>query len=382
MVAKTKKSLLLIFVAVLAISVVFSVAIASAGSGIKCDVAFASDLCEKYLLNGTLDVPQATLSHEGNQATANSYSLYYPSGIIMDGESFSLSEVGKYKLVCKANFNDERWYSETFFEVCQEAYAVTSEKSSVEYVSSLVTNANVQGGLKVTLAEGDTFVYNRLVDVSNADLSGAFVKLYPYTFSELYALSIDSPSIVVEAYDFVARITDYYDSNNYVEIHGNYVLANAATGRYHPYIQAKSGTQTTCGLQPGNYTGGKSSRRLVSVDGEAMTAYYGLDDYGRNADGTWRNGKPISYGDVAEITTADGFGFSYYYENSSRRTYFSNKVNKYLIADHDDPQLFDTNLFAGFTTGEAIISIYCQNYVRDTATFEIEELFIDNSYII
>lgn len=375
MTLKTKKALLMVLVTALLISVVISVVVVSASVGTKCTVHFDEEIKEKYLLNSIFDVPNATLSYNDQSVQVTACLLYYPSGIIMDGNSFTLSETGKYKLVCNAQSNGVSLYSETFFEACQEAYSVSSETSCVQYVDSLVANNQSEGGLKVTLAEGDTFVYNRLVDVSNADLSVPFVRLYPYTYSLNYAQSIESPSIIVEAYDFVARITDYYDSDNYVEIHGNYVLANSATGRYHPYIQAKAGTQTTCGLQPGDYSRGKSSRRLVTVDGEQMTAYYGLDDYGRNSDGKWINGKPISYGDCEEITTADGVGFAYYYENSTRRTYFSNQTNKYLIADHDDPQLFDTNLFAGFTTGEAIISVYCQNYVRDTATFEIDELF-------
>ena len=193
------------------------------------------------------------------------------------------------------------------FEVCMELYSVENPKSNIGEIDELIaSNEAKDGGLIVNLVENDSFTYNRLIDVSNADLNTPLCTIFPHTYSLKYSDSINAQSILIEALDFVVRLTDYFDPSNYIEIHGRWVESNPSTHRFHPYIQAKSGTQPSCGLQLGNYAS-KSTRRLVSIDGEQMTAYFGLSEFGTNVDGKWINGKYYTKEQLEKMKKNNGY---------------------------------------------------------------------------
>lgn len=325
------------------------------------ELVTSESILEYYGYGEAFSAPDGVILYDDQQIAADAVFLKYPDGIMKSGKNHVLSSVGEYTVIYSAEYDGKILTAEKTFVVNELAYEFSSGKSSVSYVEDMkTTEAEKDGGLKIALAEGDSFQYNEIIDLSNSTTETPLIKLYPYTYSIL------AENVSVESYYTVIRLTDAYDPENYVEVSMGWYLANAALGRYHPYVVAGASTQAKSGVEP--YEGANTARKIVYIDNTRYRVYYGTNDYG-----TMMDANPDIEVNGVIINNFDNYGMSVYYETETKRLYVKEK-RMHLITDLDDASIYDRNLFEGFTTGEVILSVYGNEYVKDVAHYEIEEI--------
>ncbi len=320
----------------------------------------SEEIAESYAYGEEFVAPNGKVTYNGQELDATAVFVKFPDGTMKSGNTHVLSIVGKYTVIYSAVYEGKTVTAQKEFNVNEKTYDV-APSSSVKYVHDLkTTETENDGGLKVVLAEGDTFQYNDIIDVSNSNTDVPLIKLYPYSYSIL------AENVAIESYYTVIRLTDYYDPENYVEVSMGFYLANAATGRYHPYAVAGASLQVKSGVEP--YSGTSTQRKITYIDNERYRVYYGTNDYGTMMDTT-----PDVEVNGVKINNFDNYGMSVYYEAKTKRIYVKEK-RMHLVTDLDDASIYDRNLFEGFTTGEVILSVYANDYAKETATYEIAEI--------
>lgn len=321
----------------------------------------SAEIDETYAYGAEFTVPDGKIVYADKQIDADSVYVKFPDGTMKKGMKHVLSAAGEYTLVYTAEYDGKVLTAEKTFIVNERAYTVLDGASSVTYVQDLkTTETEADAGLKVCLAEGDTFQYNQIIDLSNSTTELPLIKIYPYTYSIL------ADNVAVESYYTIIRLTDYHNPDNYVEVSLGFYLANAALGRYHPYVVAGASMQSKSGVSP--YSGASTARKIVYIDNERHRVYYGTNDYGTQMDST-----PNTPVNGVDINNFDNYGMSVYYEAETKRIYVKEKY-MHLITDLDDAAIYDKNLFGGFTTGEVLLSVYANEYQTKTATYEISEI--------
>lgn len=325
------------------------------------DVVTSAQIDGVYTYGDSFTAPNGKIVYGNQELDATSVYVKFPDGTLRKGNTHVLSLAGAYTVIYAAEYNGKTLTAEKSFIVNEQAYAVSSATSSFEYVDDLkTTETEMDAGLKISLAEGDVFQYNQLIDLSQSTTQTPLMKIYPYTYSIL------ADNVSVDSYYTVIRLTDYYNPDVYVEVSIGFYLANAALGRYHPYVVAGANGQSKSGL--GLYSGASTTRRIVYIDNERYRVYYGTNDYGTEMDPT-----PDTPVNGVSINNFDNYGASVYYEAATKRVYVKSKT-MHFITDLDEAAIYDGNLFGGFTTGEVLLSVYANEYAKSTATYEIAEI--------
>ena len=325
------------------------------------DVVTSAQIDGVYAYGEAFTAPDGKIVYGDKELDATSVYVKFPDGTLRKGNTHVLSLAGAYTVIYAAEYDGKTVTAEKTFIVNEQAYSVSSASSSFEYVYDLkTTEAEMDSGLKISLADGDVFQYNQIVDLSKSTTQTPLMKIYPYTYSIL------ADSVAIESYYTVIRLTDYYNPDIYVEVSIGFYLANAAVGRYHPYVVAGANGQTKSGL--GLYSGASTARRIVYVDNERYRVYYGTNDYGTEMDAT-----PNAPVNGVNINNFDNYGASIYYEAATKRVYVKAKT-MHFITDLDEAAIYDGNLFGGFTTGEVLLSVYANEYAKSSATYEIAEI--------
>ena len=360
----TKKNILIcILSAIFCLCMIFAFGqISSNATDVHAQELITSEeIADSYAYGVEFHAPDGKIVYDGQEINAESVYIKFPDGTMKSGKNHVLSVIGEYTVVYVVTYEGKTLTAEKTFKVNENAYVVSSSASSVEYVQDMkTTETENDSGLKVVLAEGETFQYNDIIDISNSTTEIPLIKIYPYSYSIL------ADNVAVESYYTVIRLTDYYNPDNYVEVSMGFYLANAALGRYHPYVVAGASGQTKSGVGP--YSGTSTARRIVYIDNERYRVYYGTNDYGTEMDST--PNVPVN---GVDINNFDNYGMSVYYEAETKRIYVREKY-MHLITDLDDAAIYDRNLFEGFTTGEVLLSVYANDYQTSTATYEIEEI--------
>lgn len=321
----------------------------------------SEEIADTYAYGVEFTPPNGKIAYDGKEIDAETVYIKFPDGTMKSGENYVLSAIGEYTIVYVATYEGKTLTAEKTFIVNEEAYVVSSGSSSVEYIYDLkTTETQGDSGLKLTLAEGDVFQYNQLIDLSNSTTETPLIKIFPYSFSIL------ADNVALESHYTVIRLTDYYNPDNYVEVSMGFYLANTALGRYHPYVVAGASNQTKSGVDP--YSGSSTSKKIVYIDNVRCKVFYGTDDFGTMMDAT-----PDKEVNGVKVNNFDNYGMSVYYEAKTKRIYVREKY-MHLITDLDDVAIYDKNPFEGFTTGEVVLSVYANSYQMDAAHYEISEI--------
>ena len=230
------------------------------------DVVFAqeitfseTELKETYYVGDTLTLPaSATAEYNGKEYTLTDSVVYYPDGNVYQRQEYELSQTGVYKIVYSAILEDVVLKAEKTIEVLKKNWSVGSEQSSVGYGTTTMSHVDWVGQdcLTVTIAEGDTFVYNVPTDLSQNTVND-IVTILPLQTSDTASVQ-----------DIIVRITDCYDSTNYVEFLLWYMAGNSTYARANASNQESNGLYKTETMKP--VTGAKE----VFVDGERYISYY------------------------------------------------------------------------------------------------------------
>lgn len=303
-----------------------------------------STIKELYNFGEVLNLSSSTLKYDGKEYKAVPI-LYLPNGQVISTNKVELTQSGLYTLKFSALLSSGREISKKFnFVVTEQLYSVGSEKSTLRY-GNPEKYATDQQGILLSLANGDIFTYNKIIDLREKKASDSILKLFviPHNIGISDALNIH------------VRFTDIYDPTNYVTV-----------------TAKDSGTLGSWGVG-GIYMVANSRQQLPTGIEHSTGAIHINNLYGTGARFPM-SGIPKDGGQIGE------YYFEICWDYGERKVYGSSYYrltgNNQLIADLDAPYM---NVpWMGFTTGEVIMSIYASSYNMDTMNMVITNINGDN----
>ena len=290
------------------------------------EISIEEDLCE----GDTFTVPKRTVTVGENTCEASAV-VTFPDGTKTISQSFVLKTAGKYSIKYTAIVGGRpRSMTETFFAQYKMVRTYSSE-TSLEYGShAYAPNMN---GLVVRLTEGDSLLFNDIIDISDNTVNDILF--------EGFVTSDAAPT----EYDFkrlFVQFTDVEDSNNYFKVR----FIRSGNGPTYPYTYILAGGNG----QP--LTGWEAGTNKLWVEG----------DWGAVITHAFNS----SYDKCLTTERVGEYKMNISYDAATKTVY----VNNVKIVDLDDPQYFDT-LWDGFTSGRVRMSVWAEDYSSDTANFVI-----------
>ena len=302
--------------------------------------------------------------YNGTTKTADDGVLVFPSGkvIKLTESAIAFTEQGEYSLRYFFMDGSVKVTAEKTFKVSDSLYYLTSDNGSITAVTAKMneesefrslednTMSTEQEGLILRLPEGCEFRYNKPVDLSKSDETGlAHIltidpRVYEFTVREDGNAFVKGNSIVSTT---KIRLTDCYNPSVFVEI-----VLDTSEGTM--YIRAGTNTQQDGGLLIPNDANAASNAKeyyLDGVRGLCRLGHGGQREHGYAYTTLTTNDKHI-----------DGLSLDFDLENSKLYCTGSSTNKNKIINDLKSEAIYGNNLFAGFTTGEVFVSIYCESY--------------------
>ena len=301
-------------------------------------VKTSNQVQEQYVVGDKISFSDCFLEHNGKDYPATVY-VTYPSGKRVVGNEANLDEIGTYTILYK--YVSESLYleeSKEFF-VSKKLFEVDSPKSTAVYAD--FPSSYSDKGIIVSLANGDTFKYNRIIDLSKVSTSDKILQFFhnPNTPG-----SVDASRV-----EFI--LTDIYDPTNYVTI---IAKVHAGDGMY---MTVNAAHQPATGATPCKEDTVSSLQKVFW-----RNQWYIMQSANRY--GTWYgyafNGVPSSGREIGSECL----------EFSTDGTAFFGGSNNKLLADLGDKEQF-TDIWTGFTTGEVYLTIKGSGYEKSTMNFVI-----------
>ncbi len=344
----------------------------------------ADALEESYSFGQTLEIPQGTLVIDGNTHEAESV-VIFPSGNAYNQKEIKLTETGVYTVEYRAVADGELYSQERTFKTLENLYTVSSERSSIRYgkPSDLGINFTTEqspAGLCVSLAKGDEFRYNSVIDVRNSTKLNRFLRMY---LTPQISKAMDAASMYI-------KLTDIYDPNNYVMISVWSYNSKATDG-----WQCREAFITTCVPSVGqNYTahystyhtGGGSWRDVIWKNTRQSGFSTYVNFYGDNANGTpyWDSGVGDAGNGIKYDWGYTGQNSLDFWWNYDERQIYTNQPEPLftqangrlseLLADYDSYDYYASSQWNGFTTGECYMSIYADDYNNSSFNFVVTQV--------
>ena len=331
---RTKNKLLLIFIVLFSLSLfcfsrVAFVTQADDGLG---EVALKTE----YDMYENVAIPEAKVTVGGVEYNTEVI-VVYPSGSAYKTMNVNTFEEGEYRVQYRATVDGELKIFEKTFTVSNSLYSY-SLSSEVEYGSynaaehdpnNIGTIGTVEG-LKVSLSGGDTFKYNRAINLND------------YSESDILLTFCVTPQVigVADTFDFYVYLTDAYDSTNVIKIYSRLPSSNY-TEYGNSYLAAKA-------FDSMKYTGWEWNFK-TKHSGDNYGFPYGLNTAG------YMNNAYLH--DIRDNTFNISFNYA---EKTLHNPVHASSGNVTTVCDFDNPRDF-SQLWDGFTTGECYISIYCEN---------------------
>lgn len=311
----------------------------------------AEDIPEEFAVGSEYEFPSAEfcLGKEIAEATAK---IIAPSGKIESGR-VKLSEAGKYSLRYEATLNGESYTRVVDFLV-KKRYADGFD-SNAEY-AGMRTN-NETKGVKITLTDNKTVTYDKTIDLSKYSFDDK-----TNTGKTLLQVSFDPKNIGTPDLDsFFVVLTDKYDSSNYISVRlkylaytpqGTYIRARSSAqsawvGYYYDFMSTELRVDSATTHEEGGFIGSGCFTHTLSnyeFDTMSLQLYFDYETKCLYARPLWLTG---------------------HYDPSDKNSNpdYNSRIVPWLVYDFDsaDPTLSAGNKpWNGFTTGEAILSVYAK----------------------
>jgi len=315
----------------LAVSLVVAYRTGGSASATLSGVSFESE----YAYGTKLSVPKGTLTVDGSALTATAETVY-PDGTATVAEKITLNQAGDYNVYYRAEKGGRVYTEKKSFNVYQNLYGVGSSLSSVSYGESAAEYS--PAGINVSLATGDVFTYNQVIDLSDNVAVEDFLKI---SITPTVPGQRDFDELFV-------YLTDVYDP------------ANVLTISFIAYPVKNIGWGYARTAAPGQQLSGYEQRNNHVCVGDE----YGFPIY-------------LSFEGVPESTNKTNEAVLRYDHDSLQFHSDFRNGNTTLIADHDDSYFFP-KAWGGFTTGEVTLSIKGGSYAKNTAGFTITKIGNDD----
>lgn len=339
---------------------------------------------DEYNLNDEVGFhSEIQLSHKGKTVTASNGLLVYPDGTVAYVGTVKLDKLGEYTV--RYFFDDgdgNKCIAEKTFTVSNKLYSVSTENGSVTAVSAEAQKDKAfagngedvlfskEDGLIVRLSEGDTFNYTQSIDLTKigedglCDILTLDYRMTDFAVNPEYDAADSANSwkqlmakTKIAKY-CVIRLSDSYDSGNYVEFYCRYdgptndsldINSDAAVkSNYYPSFTACAVGQTRTGLTPPTSKDYATYYNIV-LDGER----YGL--YIKNEKGG------TSFSNVP--LTGEHTPFTWKYDHKTNKVYVQQGNKLALVSALSSSEIYGTDTFEGFTNGKVKLSVYMSDYV-------------------
>ena len=213
--------------------------------------------------------------------------------------------------------------------------ALAASANPVLQVNTSASSASIKDGkIQASVAERDVFTYNEILDLSTASKD-----------TQLLNMQFDPTQVgVANATNVKIRFTDVYDADNYITICLNSFTDDWASG--HIYMTAGAADQPQIGIENGK-------PHVNDIYGYGAAVDYSMVGMPKNPEDAY-------------LTLYFDYGEKAIY--ADRETYTRTKQ---LVVDLDDPDLYGTNLWEGFTTGQVKMTVFASNYQSATCDFTI-----------
>lgn len=290
------------------------------------------EVAEKYFTGESLTIPDVKISYSGKEYDATNGVLQLPDGSIFAGETYTFSQAGVHTLIYSAETEDFDILAEKEISVVDGKYSVSSIQSSFEFkdhLDSFKDIADGPAGLEISLADGDTFTYNNMIELDRNERTSVIS----------FAVGQEPNNGVVN--DVIAQLltiqlTDCYDPNRYIQI--------VYDARSYDRAMANAEGQDPAGLSPDYET----TKDKVYINGQKYVVSFG-------SGATNLNGWHI------------GAQYTFYYDYATNEVGFVNETSSssYAIINQlSNPDIYGEKAFGGFTTGEVYLSIFATYYLK------------------
>lgn len=378
-----RRMLVAVLLAVLiAVGASFAVAAAPSDAYTLSDVEYRAT----YAYGDTIDVQPAQFSGSGGDTVPAVASVRFPSGKAFAANRITLDEMGVYAIEYKAYTDSGRYLSAIkMFTVETTAFTFDGKGSATYggnayFAQEATPELQNKQGLNVTLASGATFTYNKVIDVSDYRVASSGGKDDVNSANRIIQLYV-TPSTLgqKEAARIKVRLTDVYDSNNYMEVefksmeseNPDYTRVNAAAvGQQMTGFQYDSNSIKGAGMADGP----ADAANYYYYDGYRVRLFQNNATYGYNG--------RASFDGVAKRSTSSIQGFtdnelSFYFDNADKRVYAMRNPflpNRRLVIDLDEPLFFGADTWGGFPDGKVLLSITASDYQSGDFNFFITEI--------
>ena len=315
------------------------------------EIVGAPPLLTQYIVDDTISVPEKQIAYDGQNYETDWY-IEQPSGKRIHAQEIVLEESGWHSLVYYTNIGKTKVKSVHEFFVVSRLYDVSSERSKIVYGDSAYEGVS---GANISLASGDSFVYNKVIDVSKFTPSDNIVSL------------VVTPSTlgVVDAEQLHITLTDAYDKNNYVVITVKQNISSTTSFRYTSYVTTHAGgIQLPAGLE-------KSAKGTYEYNGQKYTIHAN-NRYGAyftfSMTGTFA--KETDVVGVETLNVSMDADTTCVYVNNGR-------TSAPLVSKLDSTDIYAT-AWNGWTTGEVFVSVNATAYTASKFNFTVKKIANEN----
>ena len=328
-----RKKLLLLPLLVLSLA-----SVSGANISKQIPVLSADETIDNVKIGDVFEVEPRTLEYEGQKQTVEGQ-IILPDGTSKEGKQFTIKMPGVYTVNYRAFFGAH--------EVSLSKYYHCHRTSADFFISSESKNQPAVGeyshplrsgeikGAKLTLDTKTTFTYENEIDFSTYNPNDSFIDVIVDT----------SKQSTSDLETFTIRLTDVENHNNYVDITVTDSGPIDDDGR-GCYVLAGSNTQFKTGYE---------GTRLH------------INKYGTNVGMSFRN-LPEKSAQVAK----------FYFDYAERMPYVSPLLNqsgvRVKITDLDDKTVYGSNIWEGFTSGKATLSIFANSLSNSSATLIVTKI--------
>ena len=298
------------------------------------------DIAEVYAYGDTFEVPERTLTVGSTEVRAL-HTVSFPGGGAVRGKSVKLSETGNYTVRYYANIGKDQYSTEEKFTVQGFGYKADSEESSVLYGNYTEFGAD-STGLIVKLANGDKLTFTKLINVADLTQSDALFKFF-ITPEHQGAADFNKLTLT---------LTDSVDSSEYLKIDVNRGQFSSG-GVGVSWVMAGGNGQDMVGYEKG---------KKLHVNDDIGTALYisfvAQNNSGDGWSGPAFNVKPdLRYGAIS-------------FDYNTKIVY----ANADIVSDLDSSDYYK-DLWRGWSSGKARLTVSASGYSGATANFCITEVF-------
>ena len=277
-----------------------------------------------YIRGERISLSGATIEVGKNTYESDRFEVVYPDGSAYSGAEYILNDIGDYEIRYYATNGDKEVSASVTFVVRNALFETTKETASAEFTDSLNLVKKIAGeseensyitksGIHAEITDSSEFRYNEPINLKELDKSTPFLRLYPYNRSA-YAggdgWQCDAGSIII-------KLTDCYDSSNYVEIEISYDPSDTKVpDKKDPYLRAGASNQTKTGFQKISAAYDAGSRKAFYIGSQRYVSVTGM--YGVRDDVNWAD-------------NADDTGFEFFYDYETNSVYMKTRklLNEY-----------------------------------------------------